>query len=96
MDNIITDNEAKRKRLIWRCRRGTRELDRMMLYFLQHHYHRASTECQTAFANLLELPDPDLHDILTGARTTENSAVAEIGRIIRQNVSGQSKSDAYG
>ena len=76
-------NTADRKKLEWRCRRGTRELDYMTRYYLDNHYDGSNTAHQRAFEALLELPDPQLHDILTGQRAEDDPATAEIVRLIR-------------
>jgi len=53
-------------RLYWRCRRGTKELDRVLGGYLADEYAGASPELQTAFAQLLEQQDPDIYDWLMG------------------------------
>ena len=45
------------KHLIWRCRRGNRELDMLLTGYLEQHYSTASPSEQAAFQRLLELPD---------------------------------------
>ena len=74
---------AARKKLAWRCRRGTRELDRMTRYYLEHHYDTAGAAHRCAFEALLKLPDPQLHDILTGRIADRDPATAEIARLVR-------------
>ena len=51
-------------KLIWRCRRGTKELDRVFNGFLNNHYDEASDELRAAFEQLLEEQDPDVYDWL--------------------------------
>jgi antitoxin CptB len=60
--------DSGRSRLVWRCRRGTRELDLLLLRWLERHYERADEQQREQFAALLELPDPVLQDYLLGAR----------------------------
>jgi antitoxin CptB len=52
-------------RLRWRCRRGMRELDVVLVSYLDNEYPTATPAHQAAFARLLECPDPDLLDYLT-------------------------------
>jgi antitoxin CptB len=52
--------------LRWRTRRGQRELDVILLRYLETRYPQASTEEKRAFANLLERPDPDILEWLLG------------------------------
>ena len=54
-------------RLRWRCRRGTRELDRLLGWWLTERYENSDSASQMAFANMLEQPDPDLWSWLTGS-----------------------------
>jgi antitoxin CptB len=48
------------RRLQWRCRRGMKELDLMLLRYLREQHPRASSDEHAAFEEFLELPDPDL------------------------------------
>ena len=54
------------KALRWRCRRGMRELDLLLIGFLDARYAAASPEEQEAFAQLLDLPDPEIARYLLG------------------------------
>jgi antitoxin CptB len=51
---------SERSRLIWRCRRGIREMDILLLDYLENHYDDASTEEQNIFEELLEETDLDI------------------------------------
>lgn len=53
-------SSAELSRLRWRCRRGTRELDGLMLSWLDAHYPLADDADRAAFSALLDLQDPDL------------------------------------
>lgn len=53
-------------RLRWRCRRGTRELDVMLGWWLDARFAAADSAQQAAFDALLDCSDPDLWDWLTG------------------------------
>jgi antitoxin CptB len=57
-----------RSRLAWRCRRGTKELDLLLLGWLGRHFDSATAAQRARFAALLELPDPDLARYLLAAR----------------------------
>jgi len=46
--------------LRWQCRRGMRELDELLLDYLEQRYESASDKEKAAFCTLLELPDPEL------------------------------------
>ena len=81
----------ERKRIVWRCRRGTRELDRMLTYFLENHYDSAVPEYQAAFSELLNLPNPQLQSVLMGTAVDTDSLISETAakliQLIRENYS---------
>jgi len=53
-------------RLLWRCRRGLKELDLLLERFAMDRLEKDSPRLQSAFARLLELPDPVLVELLLG------------------------------
>ena len=53
-------------RLRWRARRGTRELDRLLGWWLDVRFVSADVPCREDFDALLDMPDPQLWDWLTG------------------------------
>lgn len=70
-------------RLRWRCRRGTRELDLLLGWWLDARYPRADADQRAAFDALLDAPDPDLWDWLIARVEPNDSAVREIVDEIR-------------
>ena len=50
----------QQSRIRWQCRRGMRELDELLLSYLDRNYAVASEAEKAAFQSLLTLPDPDL------------------------------------
>ena len=57
---------ADAARLRWRCRRGMRELDQLLGWYLAESYPHADASTQAAFSSLLEQQDPDIWSWLTG------------------------------
>ena len=57
---------AEISRLRWRCRRGMRELDQLLGWYLETRYAQAADEKKAAFSTMLEQPDPELWDWLSG------------------------------
>ena len=53
-------------RLRWRCRRGTREMDLLLLRFLEQDYPHLNSREQSLFGSLLDEADPDLYAWITG------------------------------
>lgn len=66
------------KRLRWRCRRGTRELDQLVGWWLDERYPDASAELRKGFADLLEQQDPDLWDWIMGRNTPSDPLQARV------------------
>lgn len=67
------------QKLAWRCRRGTKELDVLMLKFLNERYQHAPIEIQHAFESMLDMQDPELYDLLIGR---QESADQNINKVI--------------
>ena len=65
-------------RLRWRCRRGMKELDALLEPFAVQHLHSLSPAEQTAFAGLLDEPDPHLAAWLLGGEPPANPAFANL------------------
>ncbi len=65
-------------KLRWRCRRGTKELDTLTERYLDQHFSAASQQEQRAFAQLLELQDPELYKILTRELIADDELINSI------------------
>jgi antitoxin CptB len=70
--------DLEARRLLWRCRRGMKELDVLLERFVRERYEHASSEARRAFAWLLDLPDPDLADYLFGHATAPDAELARL------------------
>lgn len=64
--------------LRWRCRRGMRELDVLLMKFLELRYEGLSQAQKETFEAVLELQDPDLYAMLTGKLIPESTEVQEM------------------
>ena len=63
---------APEARLRWRCRRGMRELDQLLGWYLEDRYPFASDDAKAAFSTLLEQQDPELLAWLLGRSHPDN------------------------
>ena len=76
--------DARFRRLQWRCRRGTRELDALLGAWLAAHGAAMDESQYTAFDALLDRQDPELWDWLMGhadaPRADWRAIVADIRR----------------
>ena len=64
---------ADEARLRWRCRRGMRELDQLLGWYLDARFGQAEAATKAAFSTLLEQPDPQLWDWLSGRDAPDDS-----------------------
>tara|TARA_Y100001935_G_C17291226_1_gene503447 strand:- start:38 stop:283 length:246 start_codon:yes stop_codon:yes gene_type:complete len=71
------------KEIIWKCRRGTKELDMLMSGFFNNCYHSVSSTHKKAFVKLLSLEDPTIYDLLLNKISSKDIAVNEIADMIR-------------
>jgi len=74
--------ELETRRLLWRCRRGMKELDILLERFAREQYESVPAEQKRAFARLLELPDPDLADYFFGHATPDEPELARLTQLI--------------
>ena len=74
-------------RLRWRCRRGMRELDRILEAFLSEGFPGLDDREKQKFSEFLEYPDPDLHAYLVGRAEPGDVELAKLLRKIRETVS---------
>lgn len=68
-----------RGRLRWQCRRGMRELDDLLMTWLEKRYDAADDAQKQAFEALLALPDPEIAAYLL---KKESPASRSIGLIV--------------
>lgn len=70
--------EAELKRLRWRCRRGMRELDQLMLRYLDGRWPAASEAERAQFLRLLDTEDDKLWRWFMGRERPEDTGLASI------------------
>ncbi|QLB19834.1 FAD assembly factor SdhE [Mannheimia granulomatis] len=52
--------EINRFKLEWECRRGMRELDKMIMPFYKNHFDELNESQKLAFVQMLSYTDPEL------------------------------------
>jgi antitoxin CptB len=65
-----------RERLRWKCRRGLLELDIVLQRYLQHLGENAADDA--ALSEILDLPDNDLWDIVSGRSEEYEAHLKEV------------------
>ena len=76
------DDETLR-RLRWHCRRGTKELDLLLLRYVDQVYPGADVAVRQDFERLLETQDPELAGWLYGRDEAADPALRSLVAVIR-------------
>lgn len=74
--------DADLRKLEWRCRRGMKELDLLLLRYLREHLAQAGEADRALFAEFLELPDPILARYLIAGDIPADPRHAELCRAV--------------
>ena len=75
-------------KLRWQCRRGTKELDFLLLRYLDSGYLLADEEEKALFVELLTLEDDELIGVLLGESEVETKAMKVLVGKIRAFAGG--------
>ena len=73
-------------RILWRCRRGMKELDVLLERYARAGHPAAAPADQARFEALLELPDPQLAGYLLAGEAPSDPALAQLIARIRTYV----------
>jgi antitoxin CptB len=87
--------DAQARRLLWRCRRGMKELDVMLERFAREALAHASPQERAVLEELLALPDPLLAGYLLGENTPPEPRLARLAGAIRTYVAMQGGSALF-
>jgi antitoxin CptB len=72
---VSADPESELRRLRWRCRRGMRELDQLMLRYLDRRWLQATAEERADFERLLDTEDDRLWRWFMGREAVDDPAL---------------------
>ena len=75
---MVEFKQLDAKQLVWRCRRGVRELDVLFNRFLDSEYDNLSSAEKLDFQRLLEVQDPVIMDWLFEKYHAEDEGIAAI------------------
>ncbi|MCX7107788.1 MAG: succinate dehydrogenase assembly factor 2 [Methylococcales bacterium] len=70
-------------KLRWQCRRGTKELDFLLLRYVDLEYALADTQEKALFMQLLALEDDQLIDLLLGDLVMETAEMKALIKKVR-------------
>ena len=80
--------DAEGRQLLWRCRRGLKELDVLLERYAAAVLPEASPAERMTLARLLELPDPQLAGYLLAGAVPADTRLAALARRIREPLAG--------
>ena len=80
--------EAMGRALLWRCRRGMKELDVLLGRYAAAALPQAGPGERQALARLLERPDPELAGYFLGSESPPEPELAALVTRIRQCAAG--------
>ncbi|HSR61774.1 MAG TPA: succinate dehydrogenase assembly factor 2 [Gammaproteobacteria bacterium] len=72
-----------RSSLLWRCRRGIREMDILLQRFVEKEYDVLTDQQKNDFEYLLEQPDLEILDWIIGKSNPESEAMQHLVDRIR-------------
>ena len=75
----------KKSRILWRCRRGIKEMDIVLQDFIKNSYDELNNENKSAFSKLLEEQDLDILNWILGKDKPEDTELIEIIKKIRSS-----------
>jgi antitoxin CptB len=75
---------GEKSRLLWRCRRGVKEMDLLLECFLERCYPVLDSDERQAFEAFLEEPDPEILDWIMGRAEPDNPAYRKFIGLLRQ------------
>ena len=77
--------DTETKRLRWKCRRGMKELDTLLLRYLDSHYTNALEAHKKAFIEILEMQDPELWLLLVGKTVNIDRDIHDVVKALQQS-----------
>ena len=74
----MTESNLELSKIKWRCRRGTKELDFLLLVYFNQKYTTAEQEDKEAFLRLLELQDPSIIDYFAKPKKIKDEKIQKV------------------
>ena len=83
-ETTVAEQAAELKRLRWRCRRGMRELDELLVRYLDRAWPEDSEDQRGVFLELLDCEDDRLWHWFMGHEEPADAGIAELVARIRR------------
>ena len=77
-----SDLSARKNRLLWRCRQGTRELELLLYRYANQHYDSLSEQGRIKFESFLTCDVSELNEWLLSANVPEDNEYFDLIQII--------------
>lgn len=78
--------EQQKRALRWQCRRGIKEIEVLLIPFLEQHFEQESETLRTAFIALLEQADLDMFEWFTHREAPDDSQMELIVNVILERL----------
>jgi antitoxin CptB len=78
--------DRQQKALVWQCRRGIKEIEVLLIPFLENHFANEDEQIRRAFIALLAEADLDIFEWFMRRQTPENKQMEEIVDVILQRL----------
>jgi|TARA_B100000959_G_scaffold75360_1_gene80050 antitoxin CptB len=75
---VTNNGSIELSKIRWRCRRGLKELDFLLLNYFNQKYTIANTEDKEAFLHLLEFQDPALIEFFADPKRIQDPGIRRI------------------
>jgi antitoxin CptB len=77
---------SEKSKLLWRCRRGVKELDVVFTKFVDSSYDGLNTQQKQAFTKLLDIEDPEILSYMLRQTEPNDAEIAGIVEMVRNNL----------
>ena len=77
---------SEKSKLLWRCRRGVKELDVVFTKFVDSSYDGLNEQQKQAFLKLLDIEDPVILSYMLRQTVPNDAEMASIVEMVRNNV----------
>jgi len=77
---------SEKSKLLWRCRRGVKELDVVFTKFVDSSYDGLSAQQKQAFTKLLDIEDPIILSYMLRQTEPHDAEIASIVEKVRNSV----------
>ncbi len=78
--------QKQKKELVWQCRRGIKEIEILLIPFLENDFEKADAQTRERFVRLLAQADLDIFEWFNGRSKPEDQDMESIINVILSRV----------